>query len=349
MISKQILSVILTLFSCHALGGQEQSSVRVFNLAVQDALKNHDAFLHEPRNVLELSSGATARNCFEYINNSLPRTIGEEVNEQIIYQEYLICDTVEAIRNMTDNKEYASASENRGETIGKNLDLRSFPSSMGPKITDEKFTLATLAKDAIKTLDNSVEIDNQEWIYKLEVIAAGDFNSNQKEDWLLWLTDESKVGNYRDYGALIVYDPGFDEMIKAEYPPLPRKEQIIKQADHYISPDHSAEIASTEDHCAADIFAPQGRFHIILDLPLPCEIHRKPNGSIVTFLNQGEHIILVENSRPHPDLPNDCLTKIQAITLGNGLTPPRASEAVATVAACRPYQWDAKMYIGLFK
>ncbi|NOX44036.1 MAG: hypothetical protein GXP19_09935 [Gammaproteobacteria bacterium] len=54
----------------------------------------------------------------------------------------------------------------------------------------------------------------------------------------------------------------------------------------------------------------------------------------------------MENSVPHPELPNDCITQIQAVMLFEG--GAKQSDVKDTVASCPPFQWDTKMFTGLF-
>ena len=42
--------------------------------------------------------------------------------------------------------------------------------------------------------------------FRLEVVATLDPNNNAKPDWVLWLADEARPGNYRQYQALVIYD-----------------------------------------------------------------------------------------------------------------------------------------------
>lgn len=221
---KSALAVTVLLFassSQNSLAEQSQMGIEIFNSSIQGALENYDTLLREPKNILELSSGGIVRSCMEYLAHTPPRAIAEGINNQTIYQEYLVCDTIEAIQDRASGYEHTSPPMNRGKTIAERLDLRSFLSSMGPGITDDEFTLSTLATNDVSMHENSVEIDSENWFYKLEVVAAGDFNSNNEEDWLIRLADESKDGNYRGYSALLVYDPGFARTIKATHLPQP--------------------------------------------------------------------------------------------------------------------------------
>ncbi len=43
-----------------------------------------------------------------------------------------------------------------------------------------------------------------DWFFKIEVVADTDLDGDGKRDWLLWLIDEAKSGNYRGYSVLTV-------------------------------------------------------------------------------------------------------------------------------------------------
>ena len=90
--------------------------------------------------------------------------------------------------------------------MSQKLDLRSFPSSFGPRLDDKSYTLEMIAASSLSVKSNSVLYESEDWSYKIELIAMSDVNGNKKEDWILWVTDESKGGNYRNYQTLVVYD-----------------------------------------------------------------------------------------------------------------------------------------------
>lgn len=46
-----------------------------------------------------------------------------------------------------------------------------------------------------------------------------DLDNDGRKDWLLWLTDEAKNGNYRGYRALIVSNVSESEILQARVLP----------------------------------------------------------------------------------------------------------------------------------
>ena len=83
-----------------------------------------------------------------------------------------------------------------------------------------------------------------------------------------------------------------------------------------------------------------------LDIPWPCDFHRGPDDAVRTMTFDDTLIFLLENSKAHPDLPDDCVTQVQAVKAIDGGW--QASEYTDKVAACPPFQWDEMMFTGLF-
>lgn len=86
---------------------------------------------------------------------------------------------------------------------------------------------------------------------------------------------------------------------------------------------------------------------IDLRLKWPCQFHRDASGKLRTQQVGARQVMLVESSEQMPPPSQDCRTEIQAIrSTEQGL---EASPAVSRVAACPPFQWDEKVFIGLFE
>lgn len=89
-----------------------------------------------------------------------------------------------------------------------------------------------------------------------------------------------------------------------------------------------------------------GQAGLDLQLKWPCRFHLDREGGLRTRQVGENRVLLVESSEKLPD-SQDCRTEIQAVrTHGNSL---EASKAVSRVAACPPFQWDEKVFIGLFE
>lgn len=84
-----------------------------------------------------------------------------------------------------------------------------------------------------------------------------------------------------------------------------------------------------------------------LKIPWPCNFHRTKNGDIRIIMNNSVSIILLESSISAHGLLQDCITHLQAIKVTNEQIYP--SEYQDKVAACPSFQWDEKMFSGLFE
>ena len=142
--------------------------------------------------------------CNAYSKEVEKSKISEGVNNQLAKSEYLLCDVL----GLLGNKSFSTVKSrvNMSNVIANNLDLRSFPSSLGPRLDDLSHTIKSIAENNLTVKDNNIIYDTEDWHYKIELIATADINSNKKEDWIVWVTDESKLANYRSYQTLILND-----------------------------------------------------------------------------------------------------------------------------------------------
>ena len=72
-------------------------------------------------------------------------------------------------------------------------------------LDEKKHTLNKLTGD-LKLGVNSASVESNDWRYALELVAVTDINKNGTADWIIWLIDEAKTGNYRAYQTLIAFD-----------------------------------------------------------------------------------------------------------------------------------------------
>ncbi len=199
------LAVILfiTLFSCSS----EQdllNKTRVFNSDVAASLKEFNKEFNSNRTELYFASGIKVSNCGAYEKAMMTSKVSEGVNNQLIKSEYLLCDSL----ILLGNRPYSVIPYDMklSDVLANKLDLRSFPSSLRPRLDDTNYTLEKIAGNKLVIKDNKVVYETEDWFYGVELIAISDVNSNQKDDWILWFIDESKVGNYRGYQTLVLYD-----------------------------------------------------------------------------------------------------------------------------------------------
>ncbi|MYL25945.1 MULTISPECIES: hypothetical protein [Halomonadaceae] len=142
--------------------------------------------------------------------------LAEGVDNRTVAGDYLLCASVAALNQSEEAGGIQYSPESYGKQLMDRLDLRCFPSSLGPRVTDKQYTLADLESEAVHHSRYRVGFDSKNWHFALEVVAATDLNDNGQDDWLLWLVDEAKTGNYRNYDLLVAYDVEGSGSIQAE-------------------------------------------------------------------------------------------------------------------------------------
>ena len=175
----------------------------VYNRELADALQRRDVFDKE-RAALTFDSGAVAHTCGEYLRLVGSSPIKEGVTNQLAKGEYLLCDVLALIG---DKKLAAGAQDVAfGQALATRLDLRTLPSSLSQMLDEHEYSLNRLDGAAVKLEPTAAVYETKDTHYRLEVVAALDINNNAKTDWLVWLADEARTGNYRQYQTLIIYD-----------------------------------------------------------------------------------------------------------------------------------------------
>ena len=96
---------------------------------------------------------------------------------------------------------HAFPKENLGDFIYEKLDLKSFPSSFGPKsahihslkdlVESEKGSLVELSVS-----DSRVYVRLTDWVYEILVIDSGSSNPDKIEYLLIEFSDKARLGTY---------------------------------------------------------------------------------------------------------------------------------------------------------
>lgn len=196
------LAIALLSLSACASTNDVAPETRIFNEDLRQAFDTLDRTMSEPRSPLALPSGATISNCREYLQHtgSLDRT---HPDQMLALQAYVICDSLALLQNA---RPVSSAPIDAGQALATRLDFRTFPSSRGPRTSDQMFLFETLVDGALVIEPNAAMLDSEEWYLRLERVAAADFDGNGSEDWLIWIADDSHVGTYQAFHALLVHD-----------------------------------------------------------------------------------------------------------------------------------------------
>jgi hypothetical protein len=208
----------LSLAACQA-NRPVAPAIMVYDDTLVPLLQDYTGAINQKRATLEFATGEKAGDCASYIQMSKTTSLKEDVNNQLVKSEYLVCDVLALIGKRGFNAGGKGAEF--GKVLATRLDLRSYPSSLAQMVDDNKNTLAQLDAKLLITKPAAVIYETTEWHYQLKLVAVSDLNNNAKPDWLIWLADETKNGNYRNYQTLVAYDVADHGLIVAvPYPDI---------------------------------------------------------------------------------------------------------------------------------
>lgn len=196
------------------------SRATIFDADLSDAYVYFDQSFAKERSPLSFEGNGIATNCPSYFEKVSKFRIDETVDNQQVKSEYLICD---ALKLLVDSFPRVAAESMRvvaGKALLSKLDLRTFPSSQNMLSDDRSHTLAELYPDRAASDATTARIGTEDWNLTLKIVAAARLNDNAADDWIVWLSDESKTGTYRNYQTLVIYDPSdqHDGLAAVAYP-----------------------------------------------------------------------------------------------------------------------------------
>ncbi len=113
--------------------------------------------------------------------------------------------------------------------------------------------------------------------------------------------------------------------------------------DPKISHTSGYDLHKQDGHCS---LSRHGRFITKLKLKWPCQFHLDPQNELRIKKLDKYDVFLIEHSEKLATTTKDCRTQVQAVRIFDGKT--EASQYVNNVAICLPFQWDEKVFIGLF-
>lgn len=184
-----------------------QDTPYIHNQQLSSSYKSFDNSFKKTRSKLSFSSGQTATNCETYFDLYSKHNIDENIHNQLVKSEYLLCDALKILSYSSGVSRKGVSVSHMGEELLSKLDLRSFPSSLRRAGSEESHTLKALYPQHTSFTDTVAKLDAEDWTFTLEVVAVASINGNSIPDWIIWVLDESKSGNYRGYSTLIIYDP----------------------------------------------------------------------------------------------------------------------------------------------
>lgn len=176
-------------------------------------LKNREREWNKPRTPLALAAGK-ASDCASYARLR-PSGILDDGDNQRIKSEYLVCDVLIQV-GPVPNPTPLSANDGYGAALATRLDLRSFPSSLGPMVRGQRRTLSGLFGDQVRVESDGALVKTPEMFFSLTVAVVGDLDHDGVLDWLVWLSDEATDGTYRGYETLLIKDPASNGLLRAQ-------------------------------------------------------------------------------------------------------------------------------------
>ncbi|WP_152597931.1 hypothetical protein [Novilysobacter arseniciresistens] len=196
-----LATMVVALGAC-ASAPSGAGGVQVFNAELRAALDDVAAAMAAERSPLQLPSGTTVTTCDGYLQQSggIDR---EDPELMAALQDYVICDSLALLQRA---RPVPLAPTSAGHALATRLDFRSFPSSRGPRVTAQAYTFETLVDEPLAIDANAATLDAADWFMRVERVAAADFDGDGREDWLLWIGDDSAAGSYRSFDAVVIRD-----------------------------------------------------------------------------------------------------------------------------------------------
>lgn len=217
-VKKFWLSATVTLYFSLAVSHAASNSahhaitqVSTQNPALTAALTDLKMALFAPRTALLFDNGGVANNCAQYSNLLSSDVPDESTRSAEIRSEYLVCDAVQMLGLQPFIVTQASLPANAARTLFERLDMRSFPSLLRNRADGPTHTLKTLLALGKVTMNrDTVEIETDTQFFSLKIVGVVSRPATEagggrlQKEWIVWVGDELKDGNYKSYRTLIV-------------------------------------------------------------------------------------------------------------------------------------------------
>lgn len=164
------------------------------------------------RTPLALSAGRVS-SCASYLRLRGSGIVDDGANQRV-RSEYLICDVLGKLGPSPEVR--ALPAGDYGATLASRLDLRSFPSSLGPMVDEQHHTLASLFDGQVKIEKDRAVVKTPDMFLSLSIVLVGDLNHSGSPEWIVWLSDEVLAGTYRGYETLLIKDVAPNGPLHAE-------------------------------------------------------------------------------------------------------------------------------------
>lgn len=210
-----LLTLLVLLSGCAALGLSGDEDSFILNERVAKAYANPEYTMKIGRAPLVMRTGRSVDTCAGYLAAGGFDAVAADVNSRITPRQYLVCDTLAALKDARPLADGDYRPEDYGEALAGRLDLLSFRSSLSKLAAPASPTLMAVEGPAIHLAEKGFMVDARDWVLSLEVVAVAHLDDNRQPDWLLWLVDESNAGMYRSYQLLEIRDVSPDGPLSA--------------------------------------------------------------------------------------------------------------------------------------
>lgn len=160
---------------------------------------------------MPFDNGGVANNCAQYSNLLSTSAPDESTRSAEIRSEYLVCDALRMVGTQPFIVTQAALPANAVKALYERLDLRTFPSSLRNRADGPTHTPKTLLGLGKVTMNrDTVEIETDTQFFSLKIVGvvsrpATEAGSERlQKEWIVWVGDELKDGNYKSYRTLIV-------------------------------------------------------------------------------------------------------------------------------------------------
>lgn len=192
-----------------------KSGVHIFDKKLAVAFSDLDKTMAVSRSPVQLQPDITASNCKDYLAHISNHPIVEGAANFMVASEYLTCAAVGMLIKATPQLTARYHPQSYGQELYARLDLSSFPTSFGPRLDPQHQTFKSFGNTSFHTAKYALVYDTADWHLSLRVVATADVDGNGQADWLVWLTDEAKTGNYRGYNQVIILNPTREGLLRA--------------------------------------------------------------------------------------------------------------------------------------
>lgn len=216
-ITLMVFAISCTLTGCTSIA--KDNSPTFLDDDLSQSFTSLDQSLIAKRSTLVFNDGPSVDNCEAYNAAASEFVIEETVQNQLMKGEYLICDAQKLLSDSVKVPAEEVDRRNLGQLLLSKLDLRSFPSSLKRMVRKESPTLELMFPENASFSDNMAVLKTNDLLFTVKVAAIADINHNSTPDWIVWVSDEARTGNYRSYSTIVLYDPRGEGLYSATVHP----------------------------------------------------------------------------------------------------------------------------------